>query len=194
MAGPTKSSRKYTVTLNPEARTRLEDLTRNGTAPAKKILHARVLLLSDQEHPAGRYHDHQIAAALGLHVNSVARIRQRFVQHGEQPALERKPRLTPPVAPILDGAAEAALIALCCSPAPPGRGRWTMSLLAQELVGRKIVVRIGRETVRQTLKKTSCGPGGRNASAFPNATRPASSPRWSRCSTPTPNPRTRTSR
>ncbi len=58
-----------------EARERLESITRNGSAPAKKIQHARVLLMSDQDHPAGRYHDQQIAALLGIHVNTVAGIR-----------------------------------------------------------------------------------------------------------------------
>src|SRR5438445_3274898 len=92
-------SSKYIVQLSAQARERLESITRNGSAPAKKILHARVLLMSDQHHESGRYHDHQIGAALGIHINTVARIRKLFVQHGEQPAVDRKARLTPPVAP-----------------------------------------------------------------------------------------------
>lgn len=181
------SNRKHIVVLPAEARERLEVMARNGSAPAKKITHARVLLMSDQQHPAGRYHDDQIAAALGIHINTVARIRTRFVLHGEAPALERKPRVTLPVPPKLDGRAEARLVALCCSPAPQGQVRWTLSLLQQEMVGRKIVTSISRETIRKTLKKTRCNLGASSDSASRNATRPGSSPRWSKCSISTPS-------
>jgi hypothetical protein len=152
-----RSCRKYIVRLTPEARERLEAITRNGSAPAKKIQHARVLLPSDQDHPAGRYHDPQIAAILGIHIHTVARIRTRFVQQGEAPAVERKVRLTPPITPKLDGRAEATLVALCCSPPPEGRVRWTLCLLPREMVGRQIVTSVGGETIRKTLKKQRPG-------------------------------------
>ena len=148
-----RSNRKYTAVLSPETRQHLESITRNGHAPAKKILHARVLLMSDANHPAGRYHDAEIAAALGIHVNTVARIRIRFVRLGEGPALDRKKRATPPVPPKLDGRAEAMLVAICCSDPPQGRTRWTLRLLQQEMVGRQIVTGICCETIRKTLKK-----------------------------------------
>ena len=176
MDGP----RKYQVHLSVQQRDRFEELTRNGHAPAKKILHARVLLMSDEDHPLGRWHDDRIAAALNLHVNSVARIRKRFVLFGEQPALDRKRRLTPPVAPKLDGHAEAYLVAICCSEPPQGRVRWTMSLLAQELVGRGIVTSISGEAVRRRLKKTNCSPGRRNAFAFRSGKADGSFRVWNR--------------
>jgi hypothetical protein len=66
---------KYLVDLNSQTRQHLEQIVRNGSWPAKKIMHARVLLLSDEHHPAGRYHDHQIAQILGLHINTIAKIR-----------------------------------------------------------------------------------------------------------------------
>jgi len=191
MDGP---KHKYTVVLTPETRQHLESITHNGGAPAKKILHARVLLLSDSNHPAGRYHDDQIAAILGLHVNTVARIRTRFVLQGEGPALDRQGRATPPIPPKLDGRAEALLVAICCSPAPEGQCRWTLSLLQKEMVGRRIVTRICRETIRKTLKKTCCSLGVSSGSASPNGIGPGSSRRWNRCWTPTPGRSTRTSR
>ena len=193
MDGP--RPRKYVVELKPEERRRLEDLVRNGSgAPAKKVTHARVLLMADRDHPAGRYRDHQIARALGMHVNTVANVRKAFVLRGERPALDRKRREAPPVPPKLDGAAEAQLVAICCSPPPAGRARWTLGLLCAELSGRKVVTSVCRETVRKALKKTCCGPGGRSGSASPNATRPGSSRRWSRCSTSTRCRPTRPSR
>jgi hypothetical protein len=186
------SNRKHAVVLPARTRQRLETLTHNGHAPAKKILHARVLLLSDAHHPAGRYHDREIARILSLHVNTVACIRSRFVLQGEGPALERKVRVTPPTPPKLDGRAEAVLVAICCSPAPAGQRRWTLRLLQKEMVGRRIVTSICCETIRKTLKKMSCNLGGNSGSVSRNGTRPGSSRRWSRCSMPTPGRSTRT--
>ena len=88
-----------------------------------------------------------------MHVNSVARIRKRFVLEGKAPALNRRARLMPLTAPKLDGAAQAHLVAICCAPPPEGRAHWTLTLLVQELQRRGIVVEISRETVRQSLKK-----------------------------------------
>jgi hypothetical protein len=164
----------YQVHLAAQQRQRLGDLTHNGHAPAKKILHARILLLADKDHPAGRYTDGHIAAALGLHVNSVARIRKLFALHGEQPALDRKPREAPPVPAKVGGAVEAHLVAICCPPAPAGQARWALSLLAGELTRRGLVSSICKETVRQALKKTSCSPGASSAGASRRRTGPAS--------------------
>src|SRR5579864_5559406 len=93
----------YPVRLDPEQRQRLDDVTRNGHAPAKKIQHARVLLLSNRPQPGGHRTDPEIAGLLGMHVNTVARIRKQFVSQGAAPALDRKPRLTPPNPPKVDG-------------------------------------------------------------------------------------------
>lgn len=153
-------ARKLKVRLTEEQRERLEDITRNGNNSAKRIMHARVLLMSDEGHAHGRYKDAQIGRHLGVCEKTVARVRQTFVRRGEAVALERKVRRFPPVAPKLDGAAEATLVAICCSPPPAGRARWTLSLLAGELVGRGVVVSVCKETVRAVLKKTSCDRGG----------------------------------
>lgn len=190
MEGP----RKFVVQLSPGTRVRLEAITRNGSSSAKRIMHARVLLMSDRDHVAGRYTDAQIGRALGIHANTAARVRRKFVLQGEGPAVDRKVRLTPPVEPKLDGETEARLIALCCSKAPGGRVRWTLSLLQREMVGRGIVTSICRETIRKSLKKTGWPRGECNAFASPNATAPASLRRWSKCWTSTRNRPTTTSR
>lgn len=150
----TSTPHRFPVRLSDEQRDRLDQITRHCHATAKKIRHARVLLLSDRNRPGGRMTRTQIASALDMHVNTVDRIRKRFVEEGEAPALNRKPRATPPTPPKLDGRGEAHLVAICCGPAPQGRTRWTLKLLADELVKRRIVTSICIETVRQTLKKT----------------------------------------
>jgi transposase len=154
VAPMTSTPNLYPVRLEPEQRQALEDIARNGHAPVKKVRHAQVLLLSDRDRPGGKRTDDQIADALGMHVNTVARVRKRFVTEGVQPALERKQRAAPPVAAKVDGRVEAHLIALCTGPPPAGRARWTMQLLAGELVRHAVIPSISGETVRVALKKT----------------------------------------
>ena len=185
---------QYPVILSDEQRERLNDITRNGRAAAKKIRHAQILLLSDRNRPDGPVTRDRIADRLGMHVNTVDRIRKRFVLDGEQPALERQPRALPAVPPKIDGRVEAHLVALCCGSPPEGRARWTLTLLAAELKRRGLVTQVCAETVRKALKKTSCSPGGSNVGASPSGTRAASSPRWKMSSTSTRPPTTRTSR
>jgi Homeodomain-like domain len=82
-------------------------------------------------------------------------VRQRFVEEGLEAALRPKPsrRQYPRK---LDGAAEARLIALACGPAPEGRARWTLRLLADRFVQLEHAPALSHETVRRTLKKTNC--------------------------------------
>src|SRR4051794_37087044 len=110
----------YPVVLSAEQRERLTEITRNGQVPAKKIRHAQVLLLSDGQRSGGRLTRDQIAEQLGMHVNPVDRTRKRFAPEGEAPPLNRKPRVTPPHPPKIDGRVEAHLVAICCSQAPEG--------------------------------------------------------------------------
>ena len=98
---------QYPVVLTDEQRQNFSDICRNGHAPAKKIRHAQLLLLSDHAREGGPLTRTQVGELLQMHPNSVDKIRKRFVLQGEAPALNRKPRETPPVAPILDGQAEA---------------------------------------------------------------------------------------
>ena len=144
------------------------------TTPVAKVRAARVLLLADRGREGGGWADRAVADALGMHVNSVAKVRKRFVTEGEEPALARKPRLDPPVPPKVDGRVEAHLVALCCSPAPAGRSRWTLELLAGELARRGLVTSVSVETVRQALKKTSCSRGGSRRGASPSGSPPGS--------------------
>jgi hypothetical protein len=166
--------RKYVVRLTPDQRERLVDLTRTGNAPARKLAHARVLLLADAAHPDGQRTDGYIATALGVHGNSVAQVRRRFVRDGEAPALDRKPRAAPPVPPKVDGRVQAHLVAICGSPAPAGRPRWTLELLAGELTRRGLVTSVSLETVRKALTKMPSSRGGRSAGASPRRSRPGS--------------------
>lgn len=114
--------RSEKVLLNTEQRQKLEAISHNGCAPTKKILHAQVLLMCDEgEGARKKWTDEQISLALNLHRNTVGRIRKRFLEQGEEPALNRSQRKTPPVPSKIDGHTEAQIIALCCSEPPTGR-------------------------------------------------------------------------
>ena len=144
--------KRYIVRLTDEERARLEDIVRRGKAQAFRIQHARILIKVDADGPA--WTDTRCADAFGCDVNTPANMRQRFVEQGLEAALERK-KMPPREDVILDGRKEARLIALSCSPAPKGRSRWTLRLLADRLVALEVVDAISYETVRRKLKKTS---------------------------------------
>jgi hypothetical protein len=159
LASTSARSRKAVVRLTPQQRTQLESIARNGSTKSKRFIHARALLMADEDHPLGRYTDQQIGETLGVAAKTIARIRGAFLLGGITVAVERKERQTPPIEPVIDGRAEAMLVAICCSPAPAGRTRWTLQLLVDELTNRKVVATVCKETVRKTLKKTSFSLG-----------------------------------
>ena len=145
--------KRYIVRLTPQERKQLEDLVSKGKTQAYRIRHAHILLKADADGPA--WLDRQITEAFSCNRSTVEGIRKRFVMEGLDSALERKKRAKPPTERILDGAKEARLIALACSEPPAGRSRWTLHLLADELVALNIVEKISYRTVQRTLKKTN---------------------------------------
>lgn len=147
-------AKKYRVTLEAQEREELTKLVTVGKAAARKLTHARVLLMTDASPDAPARQDRDVAEALSVSVKTVERIRQRFVEQGLEAALVPAPsrRL---YGRKLDGQQEAKLIALACSKPPAGKKRWTLRLLADEAVELQIADSLSHETVRQTLKKTS---------------------------------------
>jgi len=151
--------KKYKVTLTAEERKSLQELIATGKAASKKLLHARILLKADASLQGPAWMDARIADAFEVSTRTVERLRERFVEQGLEAALGRKKQDRPSRERLLDGQAEARLIALACSTPPPGRARWTLRLLADRLVQLDIVDTVSTETVRRTLKKTNSSPG-----------------------------------
>jgi hypothetical protein len=149
---------KFAVELTEDERARLRTLIGGGTAPARMLTHARILLKANQGEGGPAWADAAIAGALEIHPDTVARVRRAFVTDGLEAALNRKaPDRAYPRA--LDGAAEARLVALACGVPPAGRERWTLRLLADELVRLEAVESVSHETVRRTLRQTTSSPG-----------------------------------
>ena len=149
---------KYAVELTEAERARLRTLLGGGTAPARLLTHARILLKANRGEGGPAWADAAIAGALEVHPATVARVRRAYVEDGLDAALTRKaPDRRYPRA--LDGAAEARLVALACGAPPAGRERWTLRLLADELVRLEVVGAVSHETVRRTLKQTTSSRG-----------------------------------
>lgn len=189
-----QSNVKLEVVLDDEQRRQLEALVRSGKAAARRVRHARILLMADEDRREGRRPDWYIAECVGISERQVCRIRQRFVREGLEPVLQRQTRSDAGVPKKVDGTVEAQLVALCCSDPPGGQQRWTLQLLVDELCRLKVVASVCRETVRQTLKKIASNPGKQNASAFRKPIAPVSLLTWNESSTSTTKPTMRRTR
>jgi transposase len=146
--------KSYVVILSPEERERLEKLISTGRTSSKRQVQARILLKADTSEAGPGWSDEQISEALEISVSTVARVRRRSVEQGLAAVLDRAV-VRRPSRRRLDGEQEARLLAVACSPAPEGRARWTLRLLADKMVELEVVESISYETVRRTLKKTS---------------------------------------
>jgi hypothetical protein len=149
---------KYRVTLTAEERTQLEHTVSVGKAAARKLTHARILLLADTSQ-ALRHGDEDIVVALGTSLRTVERVRLRLVTEGFEAALNHKPQPPRPDKIKIKGDVEQKLIHLACSDPPEGRCYWTLALLCDELMALGLVRTVSTETVRQALKKTTLSPG-----------------------------------
>ena len=146
-------NKKYIVRLTAEERKELENLVKKGKTQAYRIKHANILLAVDADGP--NWPDHHAAKAYKCHQNTVVNVRQRFVEGGFEAALDRKKQQSPSRKRIIDGESEARLISIACSTPPQGSAKWTMQMLADELVALKVVDSVCSQTVWRTLKKTN---------------------------------------
>ena len=148
-------AKRYTIKLTDSERTELEQLTRTNKTGAKKFIRARTLLLADNGPHGPGWSNARIAEALGVTSRTVENTKKRLVEHDMTAAIERKKRDVPPIEPKFDGKKEAQLIALACSEPPEGHKRWTVRLLADELVRQEIFDNISKSSVQNALKKTN---------------------------------------
>jgi putative transposase len=132
------------IAVSADDQAALRELLRGGKQSVRVVQRARILL-----HFGAGWDAPCIAAAVGWSLAGVHNIRRRYEAEGLQRALFEKQR--PGSAPLLDRSQTQRIVALACSPPPTGRARWTVRLLAQEAVKRRLVPRVGRETIRILL-------------------------------------------
>jgi Homeodomain-like domain len=167
---------KYRVTLTAEERLALEHLVSAGKAAARKLTHARILLLADTH---GENHaDEDILDALGTSRRTIARVRQHFVTQSLEAAINRKSQPPRPDKIKIKGDLEQKLVQLACSDPPQGRCHWTLQMLADELVVLGLLKIVSVETVRQALKKTTLSLGSAKRGACRPRQTPSTSGGW----------------
>ena len=145
--------KKYPVNLSETERDDLKRLIASGTAPARKLTHARILLKADEGPKGDGWVDERIAEAVESSQPTVSRVCKQYFEDGLQAALNRRPP-NREYHRKLDGEQEARLLALACSEPPEGRARWSLRLLADRMVELEVVDDLSYQTVRRTLKKT----------------------------------------
>jgi transposase len=151
-------NKKYLVQLSAEEREHLHQVISAGKGAARQLQHARVLLKADQGEQGPGWSDEQIAEALEVSTSTIGRIRQRFVEHGFDDALNRRPQPERPEKRKINGHHEAYLIALCCGKPPVGHERWTVRLLSDRFVQLGYVDQVSHKTVWVTLRANELKP------------------------------------
>ena len=138
-------TKKYIVSLEKDEREMLTGLIASGTQRVRKINHAHILLKADHD-----WADQKISEALNVSVPTIERVRQRFVEEGILQALSsRKSRRK--YRHLMDGVQEAHLLALACSQPPKGHRRWSLRLLASEMVRLEYIEEV--EKIESKAKK-----------------------------------------
>ena len=148
----------YRVSLDAAQRAHLRTLVGPGSAPARMLTRARILLKADHGEGGPGWSDAAVAGALDVHPSTVQRVRRQFVERGLAATLARK-RPDRVYERRLDGRQEAHLVALACGEPPAGHARWSLRLLAEELVRLEVVEAVSHETVRRALKRTTASRG-----------------------------------
>lgn len=136
----------------------MSNSTRRGILEKKR---ARILLGSDTSVPrelGGSMTDAELSKRFKSSPLTVSTVRRRAHERGVLASIKRADQANRS-ARRLDGAGEAHLIAVACSAPPDGHARWSMRLLRERLIEMEVVEDIGKETIRQTLKKTNLNRG-----------------------------------
>jgi hypothetical protein len=144
---------KYRVMLETEERSALETMIQKGSHKSQKVLNALVLLNCDEGPSQNqRMKNEDVASVLRISMRKIDRVKKRFVEDGLETALtgHKADRI---YEKKTDGDFEAHLIALSCSEPPEGFARWSLRLLADQVVELRYIDTISHETIRRLLKK-----------------------------------------
>ena len=144
-------NKKYIVRLNDEERKELIEVITKLKGTSQKVRRANILLKSHVDGP--NWPDAKIAEAFSCRTRTVENVRRRLVTEGLDAVLNRKKRDTPPRPSIVDGKQQAEIIALRLSTPPAGFSKWTLRLLADQIVALEIVDSISHQTCPQAAKR-----------------------------------------
>jgi transposase len=154
---------RYVVTLTSDERHTLEELVSGGKAAARKIKRAQILLAADATSP-----DEMIALNVAVGTSTVYRTKQRFVEEGLERALSEAPR--PGAVRKLSASDESLLVAVACAKPPAGQARWTLDLLAGEMVRLTSHETLSGDTVGRRLAEMPLKPWQKKMWCIPTVT------------------------
>ena len=146
-------AKKHIITLAPQERNQIEVVARSYRHSARERTRAKIVLLADENQSEGALPDSKIAQQLGCSHSLIEKTRHKAIERGVVESLKHKPQENRRQRK-LDGAAEAKLTSLACSQAPDGRSRWTLQLLADQLIQMEVVDFVSDTTIYRTMKKT----------------------------------------
>ena len=149
---------KYKIKLSDTEIERLKSITHKGKTSAREIMHANILLITNDGTPEQKKNNREVAEILGISANRVNEVRKTYAKEGIDAALSRKTRLSPAVASKITGKFEAQVIATALSPAPVGRANWTLRLLAEYCMERKYIVNISHTAIGEMLNSNEVKP------------------------------------
>ena len=146
-----RAYRRLRVRLPKRHRDKLDSILSGGLQPVRVVLRALSLSQLHQGKVAS-----EVAANLRINPKTVREIGRRYQDTGLGAALYDKQR--PGAVPLLDQSQRQRIIAMVCADPPPGYARWTVRLVAEEAVKRKLVPEVGRETIRILLQDHDLQP------------------------------------
>jgi transposase len=146
-----QSYRRVHVQLSKRDRKQVTEMLNKGRESARVLRRASILRQLDRGQKAA-----QVADNVGVAPKTVRALARRYEEEGLASALYEKPR--PGQRRVLDAGQSQRIIALVCGPPPQGQARWSVRLIAQEAVRRKLVPRVGRETIRILLQNHELKP------------------------------------
>jgi hypothetical protein len=149
----------YRIKLTAEERSIFKDIIKGKRGKVKiavwKVQRANAMLMCDESEDGPAWVDEKIAEAFVMTTRSLEKWRKQAVLEGPLSLLDRKARKRPPTLPILDGEKEAQLTKIACSEPINGQARWTLQMLADQLVFLEVVDSISATTVGRALKKAN---------------------------------------
>lgn len=150
---------KYKVKLTSQEEAMLREITHKGSKhTAKTIIHANILLKTNENNPDNKRNNREIAEIFEVSPTTVNEVRRLYATEGIEAALHRKTRITPSVASKITGNFEAQVIAAALSPAPKGRSNWTLRLLAEHCMEKQYIVSISHSAIGELLNTNEVKP------------------------------------
>jgi len=143
--------KRLQIELSRQERKQVEQLLSGGVQPVRAVIRALVLRQIDEGRTTV-----EAGAGVGISAKAAWEIGKRYQEGGLEEAIYDAPR--PGQKPLLDTEQGQRIIAMVCGPPPAGRARWSVRLIAQEAVKRKLVEHVGPETVRILLQSHDLKP------------------------------------